>query len=85
MSDGEVRTIRIRLDATDGELTALRGALLGARAAELAEVRRRAGRLSYGYGTESAREAMGSEVDQARRRMELIDRLIGALDEARGR
>jgi hypothetical protein len=85
MPEAERRPLDIRLDATDEELATLRGALLGARAAELAEVRRRGGRLSYGYGTDSARESMGAEADQARLRMELLDRLIAALGEARER
>ena len=83
MSDPSQPAVEIRLDATDEELAALRGALLGARAAELAEVRRRGGRLSYGYGSESARESMGAAADQARQRMELLDRLIAALEAAR--
>jgi hypothetical protein len=79
MADAEPRLVELRFEATDEELAALRGALLGARAAELAEVRRRGGRLSYGYGTDSARESMGAEAEQARRKMELLDRLIAAL------
>ncbi|HEX5015669.1 MAG TPA: hypothetical protein VFV72_16100 [Candidatus Limnocylindrales bacterium] len=75
-------TIRLELDADGDEITALRGALLAARATELAEARRRGDRLSFGYGTESAREGMSAEVVQARRRYELLDRLIAALDAA---
>ncbi len=73
----------VRIDLTldgDEDLTVLRGALLTARATELAEVRRRDLRLSAGYGTDSAREGMGAEVDRYGRRMELLDRLIVALD-----
>jgi len=73
-------TIRLTLD--DGERRALRGILLGARAAELAEVKRRGGRHSFGYGTDSARETMSAEADDARRKMDLLDRLIAALDAA---
>ena len=83
MADDQRRRVGIRLDATDDELAALRGALLGARAAELAEVRRRGGRLSYGYGSDSARESMGAEADRARLRMDVLDRLIQALEDAR--
>ena len=74
--------VRLAFDADDNDLAALRGALLAARATELAEARRRGGRLSFGYGTESAREGMSAEVVQARRRYELLDRLIAALDAA---
>ena len=75
-------TIRLELDAKPDELTSLRGALLAARATELAEARRRGDRLSFGYGSESAREAMSAEIVQARQRYELLDRLIAALDAA---
>ena len=68
--------------ASAAERRILRGTLLGARAAELAEVRRRGGRFSFGYGTETARETMSEEADHARLRMELLDRLIQALDAA---
>ena len=72
----------LRLAFDDAERRALRGVLLGARAAELAEVKRRGGRHSFGYGTDSAREAMSAEADDARRKMDLLDRLIAALDAA---
>jgi hypothetical protein len=71
----------IELDLDDDDLRLLRGALLAAKGAELAEVQRRSARLSFGYGSDSAREDMSSEVAQARRRAELLDRLITALDE----
>jgi hypothetical protein len=71
--------LRVPIEGDD-ERRVLRGALLSARAAELAEVRRRGGRLSYGYGTDSARESMSAEADQARLRVDLLDRLIAALD-----
>jgi hypothetical protein len=77
-----VPTMRLELDADADDVAALRGALLAARATELAEARRRGDRLSFGYGTESAREGMSAEVVQARRRYELLDRLIAALDAA---
>jgi hypothetical protein len=57
----------------------LRGALLAARATELAEMHRRGFRHSAGYGSDSARETMTAEVAQRRRRIELLDRLIEAL------
>lgn len=73
--------IRLRLDSDD-ELHALRGALLAARASELSELQRRAGRLNLGYGSDTTRQSMGDEVAQLRRRWEVLDRLIAALDEA---
>lgn len=86
MSDTDGRTIRVELVISSGEeLSALRGALLAARGSELAEVRRRGGRLSYGYGSESARESMGSEVDRQQLRLAMLDRLIAAIDAAAGR
>jgi hypothetical protein len=76
-------TIRLEVEA-DGEddVTALRGVLLAARASELSEARRRGDRLSFGYGSDSDREGMSAEVVQARRRVELLDRLLAALDAA---
>jgi hypothetical protein len=64
---------------SEEELRALRGALLAARATELSELQRRAGRHSYGYGSETARETMSDEVASHRRRIEMLDRLINAL------
>jgi hypothetical protein len=87
MTAGERRVLRLEV-ATDSEddLAALRGALLAARATELGEVRRRSGRLSYGYGTDSARDTMNDEVGQHQRRLTMLDRLLTALDdEQRGR
>ena len=76
-------TVVLRLPIeSDAELAALRGALLSAKAAELAEINRRAGRLSAGYGSESARDSMGSEVDATRLRWLMLDRLVAALAEA---
>jgi hypothetical protein len=74
----------VPIDSED-ELTALHGALLAARASELSQARRRGDRLSFGYGSESAREGMSAEVDQAERRWTMIDRLLAALDEASAR
>jgi hypothetical protein len=75
------RFVRLELlIQSDEDLRALRGALLAARATELAEVRRRSGRLSYGYGTDSARESMAAEVDDRERRGTMLDRLLTALE-----
>ncbi len=38
--------------------------------------------MSAGYGTDTARVGMDDEVDQHRHRIELLDRLIGALEDA---
>ena len=82
MSDSErFIELTLRVDSDD-ELRALRGALLAARATELSEVQRRAQRHSLGYGTDSQRESMTDEVAQARRRWEMLDRLLAAIDAA---
>jgi hypothetical protein len=73
------RRIRLELDLDDDDLRLLEGALLAAKAAELAEVQRRDGRLSYGYGTDTARESMDAEIIQSRRRKELLEELLAAL------
>jgi hypothetical protein len=79
----EPRVVRIELPIeSDEELRALRGALLAARATELSELQRRAGRHSYGYGSDSARETMSQEAANHRRRHDLLDRLIAAIGEA---
>jgi hypothetical protein len=70
---------RLDVPIEDEDVPILRGALLAARATELAELQRRGYRLSTGYGTDSAREGMSAEVGQRRRRIELLDRLIAAL------
>jgi hypothetical protein len=72
--------IDVALDAD--ELRVLRGALLAARATELAELQRRGYRLSTGYGTDSARSGMSAEIEQHRRRIDVLDRLIHALKAA---
>ncbi len=84
MPDGQppARALRIDLPIDADELRILRGALLGAKATELAEIRRRDLRMSAGYGTDTARVGMDDEVDQHRHRIELLDRLIGALEDA---
>jgi hypothetical protein len=73
--------LRIKVAGPD-ELRALRGALLAARATELTEVQRRSQRHSLGYGSDSQRESMTDEVADRRRRWDMLDRLIAALDEA---
>ena len=80
-SDG--RTLRLEVDVDgDADREALEGALIAARAAELAELRRRGDRLSFGYGSDSARESMSAEVVDRRRRWTMLDRLINALRES---
>jgi hypothetical protein len=77
------RTIRIDLPMeADEDLRLLRGALLSAKATELAEIHRRDFRMSTGYGTDAAHEGMNAEMAQRRRRIELLDRLLAALDGA---
>jgi hypothetical protein len=68
---------------SDADVAALEGALLAARASELAELQRRGDRLSFGYGSDSARESMTAEVADRRRRWTMLDRLISALGDAR--
>lgn len=70
---------RLEIDLDTEEARTLRGALLAARATELAELHRRGFRHSAGYGSDSARQVMTAEVEQHRRRIELLDRLIEAL------
>ena len=77
------RTLRLAIPIeSDDDLETLRGALLAARATELSEIQRRAGRLSYGYGSESARETMTDEVDLHQRRRSMLDRVLTVLDAA---
>ena len=77
------RVMRIELPIeSDEDLRALRGALLAARATELSEIQRRAGRHSYGYGSASARDTMSDEVAAHRRRHDMLDRLLAAIDAA---
>jgi hypothetical protein len=74
------RTLRLEIPIdTDGDLEALRGALLAARATELSQMRRRGARHSFGYGSDSARETMSAEVEQAERRHRVLGRLLDAL------
>ncbi len=82
-SQPPARSLHVALEIErDDDLRLLRGALLAARGSELAEVRRRELRWTAGYGSDSARETMTAEAAQRRRRLELLDRLIAALDEA---
>lgn len=80
-------TLRLEIPIRDDDdRSLLRGALLAARATELSELGRRAGRLAFGYGSESARDSMADDVGRLRRRIELLDALIGAMDaQDRGR
>lgn len=72
-------SVRLDLPIDNEDVPVLRGALLAARATELAEANRRGFRHSAGYGSESARETMTAEVALHRRRIELLDQLIEAL------
>jgi hypothetical protein len=79
--DSTRETVRLELEIDSPEdLRALRGAVLAARAAELSELERRAGRHSYGYGSDSARETMSEEVASHRRRHDMLGRILGAID-----
>ena len=71
----------IDLDLDAEERRVLRGALLAARATELAEANRRGFRQSYGKGSEGTLANMSAEVAQHRARIALLDRLIEALQE----
>ena len=78
-------TDRLRIEIpieSQEDVRALRSALLAARASELAEIRRRSGRLSYGYGTDSGRDGMTAEVAAHERRHRMLDRLITALSDS---
>ena len=82
---GPVKRRVLRLEVpieSDDELAALEGALLAARAAELSQIRRRGLRHELGYGSDSARETINDEVDQAERRRAMLDRLIASLNQA---
>ena len=71
--------IRLAVDLDAEDARVLRGALLAARASELAEAQRRGFRSSYGKASESGRASMSAEVAHHLRRIELLDRLIAAL------
>ena len=77
------RTIRLAITLPgDDDLELLRGALVAAKATELGEAHRRGARLSFGYGSDSAREDMNAEIAHSRRRADLLDRLVKAIDGA---
>ena len=77
------RVLRLEVPIeSEEELAALEGALIAARATELSQIRRRGDRLAFGYGSDSARETMVDEVDQAGRRHAMLDRLLMALKAA---
>jgi hypothetical protein len=71
--------VRLDLELDPDDARILRGALLAARATELAELHRRGFRHFAGYGSESARTGLTEEVEHHRRRLELLDRLLEAL------
>ena len=71
--------LSLQLEPDDARI--LRGALLAAKASELAEMHRRGFRQSYGKNADSALASMSDEVAHHRRRMELLDRLIAELGE----
>ena len=80
MTDDARRVLAVEIPvSSDQDRATLRGALLKARATELSELQRRAGRLSFGYGSDTARESMDAETRTLRRRIELLDELIEAL------
>ena len=62
MSARRVLRLELPIDS-DEELAALEGALIAARATERSTARRRGDRLSFGYGTDAARETMNEEID----------------------
>ncbi len=77
--------LELELSAEDRDL--LRAAIAGARGAEAAEIQRLGGRLVTGYGSDVARASMAADLEQHRRRLGVLDRLLGALSagsESRG-
>ena len=81
MSARRVLRLAVPIES-DEELAALEGALIAARASERSTARRRGDRLSFGYGTDAARETMNDEVGQAQLRVALLDRLLTAIDDS---
>ncbi len=75
--DGPV-SLQLELGAEDARI--LRGALAAARATERGELERRAARHNFGYGSDAARSSMDDDVTRFRRRIELLDTLIAALN-----
>ncbi len=83
MSADRARVLRLDIPIDSHEdLAALEGALLAARASEKTRIQRRSNRHAFGYGTDSARETMTDEVDQAERRWTMLDRTLTALKAA---
>ena len=83
LTAGIVRSVeKARAVGSEDDVAALEGALLAARASELAEARRRGDRVFFGYGSETARESMSAEVIQRSRRWKMLDRLLAALEAA---
>jgi hypothetical protein len=76
-------TIDLRIGLDEAGLEALEGALLRARATELAEVRRRNVRLTAGYGDPTTRDVLDDEGRQAKRRYEALSAVLDALRAAR--
>lgn len=81
MSARRVLRLEVPIDSEE-ELAALEGALIAARATERSTARRRGDRLSFGYGSDSARETMSDEVAQAHLRETMLGRLVTALADA---
>jgi hypothetical protein len=83
VTESASRTLRLDVEIDgDEDIATLEGALLAARASERAELQRRGDRLSFGYGSETARESMGAELVQLRRRWTMVDRLVAAVQAA---
>jgi hypothetical protein len=81
--EGRGRVLRLEIPIeSDEDVATLEGALLAARASELSQMRRRDDRLAFGYGSDAARESMTDDIDQARRRWRMLDRLLAALKAA---
>ena len=75
--------IDLSIGLDEAGLEALEGALLRARATELAEVRRRNVRLTAGYGDPTTRDVLDDEGRQAERRYEALSAVLDALRAAR--
>jgi hypothetical protein len=79
--DSSEITLTVRV-GSDVERAALEQALLRAQATELSEVRRRETRLVAGYGDAATRDSMTGELEGARTRWTMLDRLVDALRRA---
>ena len=73
------RPLRLDLDLTPEELGELERVLLKARAAELAEVRRRQVRLTAGYSDATTREVLDDEGRRAQVRHDVLTMLLEAV------